>query len=70
MAVEVMIRLFKQILENERTPEEWRNVLVASFNNNGELQTCHRIHRNRVEPHKEVVGKSSKNQTKDRSEDS
>lgn len=37
MAGLVMIRLFKQILENERMPEEWRSVLVVSFNNNGEL---------------------------------
>lgn len=70
MAGLVMIRLFKQILENERMPEEWRSVLVVSFNNNGELQTCRRIHRNRVKPHNEVVGKSSKTQTKGRSEDS
>lgn len=39
MAVEVAARLFRQILENERMPEEWRSGLTPTFNNNGELKT-------------------------------
>lgn len=39
MAVEVMIRLFKQIFGNEGMPEEWKSVLEPSFNSDGELVT-------------------------------
>lgn len=28
MAVEILIRMFNEILENRRVPKEWRNVLV------------------------------------------
>ncbi|KAK3548972.1 hypothetical protein QTP70_022655 [Hemibagrus guttatus] len=40
-AVEFLASLFNRVLESERMPEEWRrSVLVPSFKNKGEVQSC------------------------------
>lgn len=41
VSVEFLTRLFNQILESERMPEEWRkSVLVPIFKNKGDVQHC------------------------------
>ncbi|KAF7651214.1 hypothetical protein LDENG_00113870 [Lucifuga dentata] len=41
VAVEFLTRLFNEILESERMPEEWRrSVLVPIFKNKGDVQSC------------------------------
>ena len=41
MAVELFTRVFNQILEGERMPDEWRkSILVPIFKNKGDVQSC------------------------------
>lgn len=53
VAVGFLIKSFNKILEGERMPEEWRrSVLVPTFKNNRDVQSC-------GESYNKDMGKSS-----------
>ncbi|KAK3533956.1 hypothetical protein QTP70_035003, partial [Hemibagrus guttatus] len=56
--VEFLTSLFNRVLESERMPEEWRrSVLVPSFKNKGDVQSCSNYRGIKLMSH--TMGKSS-----------
>ena len=61
-----MTRTFNKILESDRITEEWRSVLMPIFKNKGDVWSCGNYRG--IKLWDEVMGKSSKSWTRDRSE--